>query len=187
MIEFIKPFLNSTVGTDGVKPLDRIVSRTVEEQIYNLRKSNLEFDGWEIDKLIISPFNKGGITEDIEISVDGDVAKHFHGSNLIFNGTFRQFDIYIVDNPIINQPTSIISDVTLGYKIDYSLRDDRIIFRTKSVYDSISATGLHSSMLNTLGDAIRNIGFPTNVRLHENYSFACTLIKGRLIELNKRP
>lgn len=35
MIEFIKPFLNSTVGTDGVKPLDRIVSRNVEEQIYN--------------------------------------------------------------------------------------------------------------------------------------------------------
>lgn len=187
MIEFIKPFLNSTVGTDGVKPLDRIVARTVEEQLVNLRKSNLEFDGWEIDKLIISPFNEGGITEDIEISVDGVVSRHFYGSNLIFNGTFRQFDIYIVDNPIINKPTSIISDVTLGYTIEYSLRDDRIIFRTKSVYDSISATGLHSSMLNKLGEAIRAIGFPTNLRLHENYSFACTLIKGRLIELNKRP
>lgn len=183
MIEFIKPFLNSTVGTDGVKSLDRIVER----QIYELGKSHLEFDGWEIDKLIINPFNDGGVTEDIEISVDGNVARHFYGSNLIFNGTFRQFDIYIVDNPIINKPTSIISDVTLGYKIDYSLRDDRIIFRTKSLYDSISATGLHSSMLNTLGDAIRAIGFPTNLRLHENYSFGCTLIKGRLIELNKRP
>lgn len=182
MIEFIKPFLNSTIGTSDVKSLDYIV----EENIVNL-SSKLEFDGWEIDKLIIHPFNSGGFTEDIEIEITGNVQQKFRSSNLIFDGIFKQFDLYVITNPIINQQTSVIKDVTCGYTLDYSLSRDSVIFKTKSIYDSFVSGGTNSSLMNAIGDALRSVGFPTEAPVYQNYKFACTLIRGRLIQLNRRP
>lgn len=182
MIEFIKPFLNSTVGTTNTKSLDYIV----EEQIHNL-SSKLEFDGWNIDKLIVHPFNSGGFSEDIEIPVTGNLAEKFYRCNLIFDGTFKQFDLYIVTNPITQTQTSIISDVTCGYTLDYNNITNSMVFRTRSLYDSFATSETTSgSLISTLGNALENVGYPTQAPLYQNYRFACTLIKGRLIQLNKR-
>lgn len=179
MIEFIKPFLNSTVGTTNTKSLDYIV----EEQIHKL-SSKLEFDAWKINKLIVHPFNNGGFTEDIEIPILGQIEEKFYRCNLIFDGTFKQFDLYIVTNPITQRPTSIMSDITSGYTLDYDRATNSMVFKTRSIYDLFAGAEGVSNLLIPFGEALENVGYPTQV--HVEQRFTCTLIQGRLIQLNER-
>lgn len=140
MIEYIKPFLNSTVGTQNVKPLDEII------------KSSGGVRSWRIQAEL-----SGGDGTSVRVKID--VPKEIQEKNTyVFVGKATTFNIFT------GSDGKALTDVCLGYEIEAPSEYDenQVAIRTINYYEYHAA---HQPTQEKFANLGKPFGVETNLNV----------------------